>query len=67
MESWIGDGAQQVRDCLYQNFESARGAWEGELPSLEDVQIDELVEPLLQYTSNANILFFSSKMCLLMM
>ncbi|MCO5549409.1 hypothetical protein L7F22_002880 [Adiantum nelumboides] len=63
MDSWMVDGPQHAWDCLLENFTNARQSWEGDLPPLEvDVQLDDLVDPLLQYASNAVIMFFPGRM-----
>ncbi|MCO5560373.1 hypothetical protein L7F22_013986 [Adiantum nelumboides] len=57
------DALLLIKDCLHEDFEDARCAWEGPAPSMEvRIPVQELMDPVAQYALNAVILFFPGKM-----
>ncbi|MCO5569421.1 hypothetical protein L7F22_023133 [Adiantum nelumboides] len=57
------EAASEIKACLYEDFEEARQAWNGQAPALEvRIPVQDLMDPVAQYTMNAVILFFPGKM-----
>ncbi|MCO5570693.1 hypothetical protein L7F22_024420 [Adiantum nelumboides] len=59
----VSESASEIKSCLYEDFEEARKAWNGQAPALEvRIPVQDLMDPVAQYAMNAVILFFSGKM-----
>ncbi|MCO5550966.1 hypothetical protein L7F22_004461 [Adiantum nelumboides] len=57
------DALSLIKDCLHEDFEDARRAWEGPAPDMEvRIPVQELMDPVAQYALNAVILFFPGRM-----
>ncbi|MCO5581703.1 hypothetical protein L7F22_035592 [Adiantum nelumboides] len=57
------EAASEIKACLYEDFEEARRAWNGQAPALEvGIPVQDLLDPVAQYAINAVILFFAGKM-----
>lgn len=57
------DAMSLIKECLHEDFEEARCAWEGPAPVMEvRIPVQELMDPVAQYALNAVILFFPGKM-----
>ncbi|MCO5582338.1 hypothetical protein L7F22_036232 [Adiantum nelumboides] len=57
------EDTSEIKSCLYEDFEEARKAWNGQVPILEvRIPVQDLMDAVAQYAMNAVILFFPGKM-----